>query len=323
MKRTLSILIATVLITGFAYAQNTAGKANDAARIALHSVVPESVEGMPDAAKTFLKTKLDQIATQNGAGGNSITPRFIITAKVSVVSKDITATAPPMTALSLDVTFFVGDAVTMTQYATANVQVKGVGTNETKAYIEGIKTIKANNPDFKTLVDAGKKKIMEYYNSQCDFILKKAETLANQKRYDEAMFELSQIPDVCKECYDKAMTAIGPIYLKYRDVACSAKLNDAKAAWAGAQNSTGAAKVAEILKGIDPEAACMPDVNTFVAEVKAKVIELEKRDWDFNMKAFDAGVDLEKRRIDAAREVGVAYGNGQPETVYKVDQWVK
>ncbi len=318
--RKLLIIALAALVLPMLHAQNNETKADDYSRIALHSYVPEIGE-MPAAAKNILKNKLDQVATQSGAGGGSANPRFVITANITVLTKDITATAPPMTALTLDIMFFVGDAQTMTKYASASIQAKGVGANETKAYIEALKTVKAAAPELKVMVETGKKKIVEYYNSQCDFILKKAESLAAQNQYGAAIFELSSVPDVCKECYSQAMDAVTPIYKKYRDQVCAQKLNEAKTAWAGAQNAEGAAKASTILKDIDPEAACVPDVNTFVSEVKAKVLELEKRDWDFAMKVFDTSVDIEKQRIEAAREVGVEFGKNQPETVYKMDAW--
>jgi hypothetical protein len=320
MKKILFSFMCLIASLGFSEAQNYEAKADDYSRIALHTYVP-NISGMPEAAKNMLKSKLDQIATNNGTGGNASNPRFIITANVTVLSKDITATSPPMTALTLDITFFVGDAQTKTKYASTSIQAKGVGANETKAYIECLKNIKTNAPELKVMVENGKKKIIEYYNSQCDFILKKAETLASQNKYEEAIYELMQVPDVCKDCYHNVMSAVGPIYKKYADKSCSEKLNAAKAAWAAQQNSDGASKVAQILKGIDPEASCIPDVNTFIDEVKAKVLELEKRDWDFSMKAFDSAVELEKQRIEAARQIGIAYGTNQPEQYFNLDDW--
>jgi len=317
------IIFSFLLVLGWGSwikAQNYESKADDYARIALHAYVP-NIAGMPDAARNMLRNKLEQIATQTGSGGNAVNPRFIITANVTVLSKDITATSPPMTAMTLEVTFFVGDAQTKTKYASASIQAKGVGSNETKAYIECLKNIKPGAPELKNMVETGKRKIIEYYNSQCDFILKKAESLASQNRYEEALFELMSVPDVCKDCYHNVLSAVGPIYKKYADKACVEKLNAAKAAWAVQPNANGAQQVAKILSGIDPEAACMPEVNALVDEIKTKIQELEKRDWDFQMKVFDSAVELEKQRIEAARQVGIAYGNNQPEQEINIDLW--
>jgi hypothetical protein len=320
MKKILIAILVTCNILVVS-AQNNAGKSDDLARIILNSVVPEGINGMPDGAKTFLRNKLNQIATQNGVGGDAINPKFIITANVSIITKDITATAPPMTALTLDITLFVGNYETQTKFATTTVTVKGVGNNETKAYIDAMKNIKTSAPEFKEMIETGKTKIAEYYNSQCDFIIKKAETLASQSKFEEAIYELSQVPDICKECYNKCMTAVGPIYKKYKDKNCNERLNAAKAVWAASQNYEGAEKISGILAFIDPEAACMPDVNTFVAEVKEKISTLEKRDWDFKVKVFDASVDLAKQSIEAARQVGIAYGQNQPETQIVMKPW--
>jgi riboflavin synthase len=322
MKK-LILAIFVLALSYIAYSQNNEGKADDYSRIALNTYVP-NISGMPEAAKNMLKNKIDQVATLSGRGGNAINPRFVITANVTVLSKDITATAPPMIALSIEVTFFVGDAQTMTKYSSATIDAKGIGTNETKAYIEAIKTIRTTAPELKVMVETGKKKIVEYYNSQCDFILKKADALDGQTKYGEAIFTLTQIPDVCKECYAKAMDATVPIYKKFADQNCLQKLNAAKAAWAGAQNSDGAAKAAEFLKGIDPQASCMPDVNSFIAEVNAKIKELDQRDWDFKMKVFDASVDIQKQQIEEARQVGVAFGENQQQgETLNLDSWFK
>ena len=35
-------------------------------------------------------------------------------------------------------------------------------------------------------------------------------------------------------------------------------------------------------------------------------------DWKFEMKKYQDGVDIEKQRVDAMRQIGVAYGNHQP-----------
>lgn len=320
MKKLSIILLSVFAFAVMAKAQNNEAKADDYARIALHSAVP-NIADMPEAAKKMLKNKLDQVATNTGAGGSAKNPRFIITANVSVLTKDITPTAPPMTAITLDITIFVGDAQTMTKYSSASIQAKGVGTNETKAYIEAIKQIRANSPELKNAVETGKRKIIEYYNSQCDFIIKKAETLASQSKFEEAIFELSSVPDVCKDCYNKTMNAVGPIYKKYIDKACKEKLNAAKGVWAGAQNWDGAQQVSQILGTVDPEAACINEVQDFIAEVKQKIKEMDQRDWDFKMKVFDTSVELEKQRIEAARQVGIAFGENQPDTEVNIVGW--
>ena len=94
----LAICVLGVSLT--ALAQNTAGKSDDGARIALTPYIPAQIEGLTPAVKASLSNKLSQIATANGLGGSS-NSRFIITTNVSVLTKDITPTAPPMHAYTL------------------------------------------------------------------------------------------------------------------------------------------------------------------------------------------------------------------------------
>ena len=85
-----------------------------------------------------------------------------------------------MHSYTLAVTFYIGDGIDGLKYASYTSTVKGVGENTNKAYASALKNIKANDPNFSTFIQKGKTKIIEYYNSRCDFILKEANTLAAQ-----------------------------------------------------------------------------------------------------------------------------------------------
>ena len=57
-------------------------------------------------------------------------------------------------------------------------------------------------------------------------------------------------------------------------------------------------------------------------QIAQKVLEDEKRDIANEMKNHDDKVDLEKQRIEAARAVGVAYGQNQPKQSYDFKGWL-
>ena len=93
-------------------------------------------------------------------GGGQVNPRFIITANVNIGTKDIISGPPQMIAQNLDVTLFVGDAMTNTIFSSTTLNLKGVGTNENKAFIEAFKTINTKNKEVLTFLEEGKKKII-------------------------------------------------------------------------------------------------------------------------------------------------------------------
>jgi hypothetical protein len=298
--------------------QNDAGKTEDLGRIVINAHVSDQVEGLPPSAKSMLANKLSQIATQNGLGGSALNPRFIITPNITVLTRDITATAPPMHALTLEVTLYIGDGIEGTKFASASFEVKGVGTNESKAYIEALKQIKPANPQIAQCVETGKTKILEYYNTRCDFIIKEAQTLESQQKFEEAILKLTSVPEVCKTCFDKCMDAVGPVYQKAIDRQCTLKLSEATNAWNIGQDASAASSSIELLKGIDPNAACYPKAMELSKAIAKRMKEIDQREWNFQLKEQQQTSE----RIKAIRDIGVAYGNGQPKTVtYNVRGW--
>jgi hypothetical protein len=269
-----------------------------------------------------LTNKLSQIASANGMGG-SANSRFIITANVSVLTKDITPTAPPMHAYTIEVTLFIGDGIEGTLFSSQSITLKGVGTNESKAYIAALNGLKVKDPIYQTFIEKGKNKIVEYYNSKCDFILKEAEMLTSKNDFDAAIAKLTSIPEVCKDCYDKAMTAVAPIYKKQIDRECKIRLMEATTTWNAAQDLSSADSAGAVLSQIEPGASCYKDALVLSSKIAQRVKELDQREWKFQMKQQQDNVDIQKATIKAARDIGVAYGNGPKATVvrYNIRGW--
>ena len=259
------ILIGIFIFNGLhLFAQNSQGKLDDAARIVLTSVVSDQIEGLTPSAQSNLLSKLNQITTKCGMGGSSLDQRFIITANVVVLTKDITPTAPPMHAYTLDVGLYIGDGIDGTLFSSTSVSLKGVGETETKAYMAALKNLKTSDPRYQTFLEEGKNKIVAYYNSKCDFILQTAETNANQKKFEEALAILSTIPEVCKECFDKAQEKSKDVFKRYIDNKCAEDLTKANAAWATFNDSTAISYLSQIF----PDAKCYNDALSLIKQIK-------------------------------------------------------
>lgn len=263
MKQVL-IIFTSLLLTLVSYAQNSFGYADDEARIELTAVVPNQVESMTASAESMLRNKLAQIASKNGLGGGKPNSRFIITANVVVLSKDITPTAPPMQAYTLEITLFIGDGIEGTLFSNTSVTLKGVGETETKAYIAALKNLKSNSPKYQDFINEGKQRIIEYYNTQCEFILYEAEMLASTKDYDEAIAKLTAVPKVCKDCYDLAMMGASAIYMSKLEYECQISISNANVAIA--QDNWNDA--ANYLTNITPELSCYEEAKELIKKVE-------------------------------------------------------
>lgn len=302
MKKILLILVAFVFGINL-NAQNSQGKTDDLGRIALAAIVPDQAEGIPQSARQLLANKMEQVAVQNGLGAAASNPRFCIVPVVNVLSKEITPTAPPMQALNLDVTFYIVDAASQTIFSQTSIQVKGVGQTEDKAYIQALKNLNVKAGQFKGFVESGKEKILEYYNSQCDVVLKGAQALAGQKKYEESLFTLLSVPDVCRECFDKSMDLSVDIYNQYANYKCTEYMSGAKAAWA----NMNADKAAEFLGKITPDMECYEQAVKLADEITQKQLADGANVWQFKMKQYDDSVEKEKLMIQAGKEVAVSW----------------
>lgn len=207
MKRLLLVFVLGLALSLPSEAQNNQGKAGDASRIALAPVVDDL--NIPTNAKGMLESKMRQMCVLNGLSGEGENPLFSIKATIDVLSKELTATAPVMHSLVLTINMFVVDNSTGNVFSQTSIDVKGAGQNESKAYASAIKNLDPKKGQFKTFITQGQAKIIEFYNSQCDFVISRAQALKEQGRDGDASALLYSVPTVCKECYDQCMQLAG------------------------------------------------------------------------------------------------------------------
>jgi hypothetical protein len=323
MKKIILYMACSIFSAYITYGQNTGTKTDDYGRIAIAAYVPSDLGGLKEAAQTALKNRLDRIISKNGLGGASYYQRFILTAKVQKLSTVKVPSTPPVYNYEIEVTFLIGDAIEGTIFSSLSTTIMGMGNTESAAEISAIKKIKETDPEYQSFIDEGKKKIIEYYNSKCDFYLKDAQTLSAKGEYEAAIATLFTIPDVCKDCYNKAMDAVAPIYKQQIDKQCKKDLMEANSVWSTNQDYYGAEQASVFLAKIDPNASCYNEAKVLTDKMAKRIKEIDQRDWAFQLKQQQDDVDIRKAEIKSARDIGVAYGQNQPKTIttYKISSW--
>lgn len=262
---------------------------------------------LSDNAQSVLENSLNRIATRNGFSSDLNFNQFILTAKVDQLDKSILPGPPTQVVNDWGVTLYIVDSYGKTKFATEYLEVKGVGTNETKSEINAVRNINAGNAKIEKLIANGKRKIIEYYNANYQNILNEARKKASLKMYEEALALAMSIPE-CSEGGRAANKVCLQIYEKYRDEISLSLLNKARMAWATSQDASGAAEAAEYLLNIDPDAKCYKDAMALYKEIKGQL----RSDIDFETREkYRDSVSIEKQKIDAMRQIGVAYGRGQ------------
>lgn len=319
MKK-LFLFIFAGLLSMSANAQETKPKnLDDADRIQLSTYLEQS-RNIPQKSRKTLSNLLNKVVTKNGMGSTQ-NSRFIVTCNVVETYLEKTNTAPVMFAVGLEVTFYIGDGIDGTLYSSTSISAEGLDDSKDMAYMAALQTIKANNPAFKAFIEEGKQKIVDYYASKCDFIITQAQTKAKNQDFDGALYDLMQVPDVCKECFDKCMAAAQPIYQEKINQEGAALLAEARNVWSAGLDYAAAEAATAILSQINPQSTSFAAAEKLSADIAKRVKEIDQREWNFTLKQQQDEVDLEKASIKAMRDIGVAYGENQQPTTYNVIWW--
>jgi hypothetical protein len=306
------LFICGLLLSGGLYAQNSEGATDDIGRIALTPVILDEA-GIPSYARQVLSTKLKDIATRNGMSSASASPRFVITASTTLVNKEMTATAPPMVAVELMTTLYIGDAITGQLFATHQYNtVKGLGTNDQRAYLAAFKHLSSNSAELDAFVAKGKERIVEYYNSQIDFLLTEAKSLAEQEKYDESLSLLASVPNVCKDAYNKAMAQISVVYQKKIDAEGAKYFNQANAAWNSNKTKEGAQACVELLAKINPLSSSAESGNNLVKKIEEHYAELTayhrqiaERNWNYKVQVETEQREMQREQMKLNHELAM------------------
>lgn len=306
-------------------------KLDDFGRITLNTYVSDQVK-IPAEAKIQLENKLKQIASNYGMSGTGVNPRFIITASISVISKDIIAGPPQMIAQKMDVTLFIGDAIDNKIFTNTVISTKGVGTNENKSFIDGLMQLNTKSEGIQKFMNESKIEMISYYKSQCELVMKKGAELSNVGKFSEALYELSLIPDVCEECFSNAQKQSLIIFQQKIDSECQNNLNQAKAVWSSSPNYAGASMASDYLSTINVNANCYPEVKVLYKVMSDKLVNDEKirqrleeenakREFELTKQREKQDAELEKERIQAYKEAAIEYAKRQPSVIYRNIYW--
>lgn len=278
----------------------------------------EDFVNVPYAARNALYQSLSRISSANGLTTDSPTTPFVLTAHCDVIDKSNLPGPPIRTVYNLGITFYMADTYTKKKFGTAYITIDGVGTGETKSYMNAFQQINSKNTEIASLINRGKANMMKYYDSQYANIIKEAKRLTSLQRYEEALANVLSIP-LCSKGGEQASAYGLELYTKYLNRMNLYVLNQARAMWAAGQDQATAYEVCSLLAQIDPEAVCYADASKLMKEVKSRV----RSDIDFEMREkYHDQIKLEKDRISAMRAVGVAFGNGQKPTTTNL-MWLR
>jgi hypothetical protein len=306
-------------MTFSSYAQTVENKNSE---VPIYPYVPQQVENMPLSARNLLESRMAQILSKDRmAASKGFNSRFIMVPNVSVLSKDLVSSAPPKIALTLDIAFIIGDGLTGTKFGSTAITVKGVGTNENKAYISAIKNIKRDNDDLKRLILSSSARIVSYYENNCETLLKEAETLSEQNRYSEALNTLYGVPQNANSCFNSSREMIVKVFEKESSFVCDYNLNKAKAIWNANKTTSSASEAAFYLGLIGANKNCSDEKQSLIKEMSNSIEEANDREWKYEQEEQKARLQYKERELELYQAITLEYLKNQPQTIYNIRGW--
>lgn len=265
---------------------------------------------MTEQNKTYLKNVLNKAISDGKAPSSLEDSQFGIIVNTDVIDEHIISGAPTKYVLNLSVSMSVGDVQDGKQFSTLSIDLNGVGNSKGKAYNNAIHKLNSQNKALTEFTSKAKDQILGYYNRNYKSIIKKAESEAAMRNYEEAIYHLMCIP-VCCNGYDEAMVKVRTIYKQFIDQQCHENVAQAQAAWMSGYTRENAAVASIFLSEIYPDAACYDDAMELVEEIKRHMGE----EWKFEMKRWDDLMSVEAQQLKFAREIALAYAQNQPQQV--------
>ena len=280
---------------------------------------------LPSDAVSSLSLKLNQMVSQNGFGATS--GQFVLTANAVTLDKQVTATAPANYIVELEVSFFIVNVAEQVVIDEMSYTVKGVANHENKAVIQAINQIKPKSPQAREFMDNARTKIIEYYNTRTPALITKAQTLASQNEYEEALYVLASVPESVSQ-YPMVAEQMSAIYLKMIDRDATAAIMEARGFMA-VRDYEGALNA---LNGVDPSSSKSPEAFAIINQIKNSVDASERRaledKWrvyedrkEAAQRAEDNAVMLRKQQLSVIQQVGVEQAKSGGSLSNSLNRW--
>lgn len=254
----------------------------------------------------LLADRLTRTLTANGVTADENYGQFYISGRFNDIYKETLPGPPVQTAVHTTLTLMVADIFGNKTFDSETFELRGVGTSPQRAYINALGSLSRNNA-LNSFIERAKEKVIAYFDTNYTDLLSKAKTAAALHDYDQALYFTGLIPQCCKG-YSQAEKALLSYYQQYIDLEGTRLLNQAKSAFAIRPDADGAMEAYALINRIDPYSSAYGKAMSFADEIKKQT----KAEYDFEVhQKYDDSHQIDLKKIDAARQIGVAFGQGQ------------
>ncbi len=275
-------------------------------QIMLSPVFDSAINGLNENNVSIVEGRLRNVISslgmQSGYGG-----RFVLACKVAALQREVSGTKLIQ---KLEVSFAIGDNMSNSCFGSTTFECTGIGNTEEQAMTSALKNIRSNAA-LKNLVAKSKDRIIDYYNQNGPAIILAAKSLITAQKWEEALFQLTAIPEECC-CYPEALAMMEKVYSTHLNHEAAQVLSEAQALWSADPNpGPNAERAMSILATINTSAKCYPQAQALMKKIEARVKSVSdqerRNEQEMERARLNAAASVAKARIQACRDVAVAY----------------
>lgn len=273
-------------------------------------------------AKTILKNKLLTAATSQGVAATECSAIAMVP-EVSILSEDkVEGGMRTIYTRQVCITLTVRNIITNTVFNSIQFETNGEGYTINDAMRSAVTKINMANERYASFVNDAKNKIKDYYNNNTSSLIRKANTLASQQQYDEALALLSTYPESLNE-YPLISKTITDIFRKSQSKYCGELMQAARAAY----SQRDFVSASDIAAMINPQSSCSSEAKQLLAQIKRDSDKEYNNQVEIERERYRTEAALERERIrsnervrttsiKAVRDIATAYYKRQTRYVW-------
>lgn len=275
------------------------------------SVAMESGSALDSNSKSILKNKLLKILSSRGVAGTEY-GAIIMVPEIDITDSSLVyGGMRQISSVELGITITVRNMITNTVFNTIQISSKGEGYSENEAKRSAINKIDVSNPDYGEFVDVAKLKIFEYYNNNSGVLISKANTLASQQLFDEALALLSTYPESLSG-YPQVSNTMSSIFKKSQTQYCSQILLSAQAAY----SKQDLEEVVALVSTIDAQSSCAKEAKDLLNSVKKDLDKQYNDAMAMEKEKIRSNERIKSAEIKAIKDIATAYFKRQTNYVF-------
>lgn len=264
--------------------------------------LPSGAEQLSMNTAKMLRSKILSAMTAGGVETAEISS-IVIKPEISFVDRQVVEGGMRNIHTSnIQFHFVCTNLVTGTTFASCMVTMRGEGFSNDDAVKNALSKMSSQDSRLADFIKTAKIKIIDYYQRNLSSVVSRAHAFANIQQYGEGLALLFSCPTAING-YANINKEIVSIYRQYQTQECSNIIQKARAEYANGNYEA----AAEYLQQIDMTSFCATDAKTLCAKIKQSRDMEAKRAIEAVERRAQRETELEKQRINAARDVAVAY----------------